>query len=129
MDRDVWGYLKKRDMKGLYPHDKIQVVVDRRTQQNWFLDDEDFPGDMEERAYWVRLKRTTATDQVQREKISFKASGDVDPAAAAALTPKKSGDQKFWDLVAATPGSGGAGCNHGFMNGRLAKISKLRKAS
>ena len=52
-----------------------------------------------------------------------------DIVAAEALTPKKAGDQNLWELVAAQHGSGGAGCNHGFMDGRLAKISKLRTAS
>ena len=41
-DRDLWGYLKKRDMKGLYPEDKIEVLVEKRTSQTWFVDDEDF---------------------------------------------------------------------------------------
>ena len=42
-DTDLWGYLKARDLKGLYPEDKIAILLSKRTQQGWYVEDDDFP--------------------------------------------------------------------------------------
>ena len=76
-DKDLWGYLKKREMTTVYPEDKIGAIIKRRTEQGWFVDDDDFPDDIEERAYLVRLKRTAAKEAVSGEKVSRKAVQDL----------------------------------------------------
>ena len=73
-DKDLWGYLKKREMAAVYPEDKIGAIIKKRTDQGWYVDDDDFPDDIEERAYLVRLKRTAAKEQVSGEKASLKLS-------------------------------------------------------
>ena len=45
-DKELWGYLKKREMATIYPEDKIGAIIKKRTEQGWHVDDDDFPDDM-----------------------------------------------------------------------------------
>ena len=71
-------------MEGLYPKDKVVVLVNKRTKQGWFVDDEDFPDDTSERAYWVRLKRTFAKEQIDSERSRLHMESEVNEDSAAA---------------------------------------------
>ncbi|CAK0905918.1 unnamed protein product [Prorocentrum cordatum] len=82
-----WTWMKRRDMeeKLKYSTEKLDQLVAKRTKQGWYEDDEDFPGDLEERYYAMKMGMSLTLDSSRSTKTALQGQTAVKGQAAKKL--------------------------------------------
>lgn len=102
-----------------YSDEKYTKVIKARTEQGLYYDDDLFPGDEDERWYFMKKGEEVNRKDTVRERTQLEAKANVDPQLRAALTDQDEGLLRAGNLPQVTTAT---------KEGSKALLDRLEKA-